>query len=88
MNEMQTEQTTILPVGERVILDGAYTQGWQRGTVVGHVVLHAEKAWGLREASLAYVIRLDQGFYAKDGETFVSAMVVNADAPELRAGEE
>lgn len=79
-------QHTLARVGERCIIDGAYTESWKYGTIAGHVVLPAETKPG--EPTLAYVVRLDSGFRDPDGETYVSAIVIAADAPELRLGEE
>lgn len=87
---MQTKTIEILPVGERVILDGAHTEGWERGRVIGHTVLPPESIPG--EPVFAYLIRLDRGAYLLgedgDAETFISVVVVAYDTPELRAGEE
>ena len=74
------------PVGQRVIIDGAYTESWKAGTIVGHAVLPPRTTPG--EAVLVYLIELDTGFHHPDGETFVSVMAIAADAPDLRIGEE
>lgn len=81
---MQTK--TLARVGDRCVIDGAITESWKRGTIVGHVVLPAETKPG--EPTLAYVVRLDRGFHETAEETFVTCMVIAADADDLRLGEE
>ena len=80
---------TVEPVGQRVIIDAPDDDGisgWRYGTIVGHMVLPPTTSTG--EATLTYAVRLDRGFYSEDKHTHVTVLVVAADSPELRIGEE
>jgi hypothetical protein len=67
--------TTLLPAGERVRLDG--NLGWC--TIIGHTV-GARASEPTEVAHVWYVVELDDGFWGEGRENYVSLLVVHADA--------